>query len=171
MRKAFRSLTVMVCVLTLSTSGCGLILGYGGPQPVDVITTPEGAELIVDGVAFDGGKTPTQVLLHPKSEHNIEARLPDGSRGQTYISKKIRIPVVVMDGVFTLAIGLLIDYLSGSLYEVETPIQINLGKAPPPAPPTPPPSTSNGPATDAAPCSICGEPRGDVTPCPHCGME
>jgi hypothetical protein len=173
MRKGAPLLLATVAALCLSTSGCGLIFGYGAPQPVTVVTTPEGASLTVDGVPHTEGLSPTTVLLHPKDDHTIAAKLPDGSAGQTHIGKILRTDVVILDGILTLGIGLLVDYLSGSLYMFKPSVQINLGKAPPPRPASPPPSTttSGGPAPGAAPCAICDEPRGDVTPCPHCGME
>ena len=174
MRLGHTSLVVAALILSLSTSGCGLIFGYGGKQPVQIITSPEGAQLIVDGVPWDGELSPTTVELHPKQDHSIVAKLPDGSSGQTHVNKELRIDVVVLDGFLTLGIGLLIDYMSGSLYKFRSPIHINLGKAPPPSPPSPPPvipTSTTGTTATSAPCAICGEPRGDVTPCPHCGME
>ncbi len=169
----FLSLALAVA-LVLNSSGCGLILGYGGLQPVQVTTNPEGAELIADGVPQEQ-RAPTQVMLHPKTEHTITARTEDGKTGATHIGKTVRIDVVVLDAVLTLGIGLLVDYMSGSLYKLRSPVNINLGTAPPPtAGVTATPAAGTGtaaPAADAAPCPICNEPRGDVSPCPHCGMD
>lgn len=177
MTHAARFLTTLTLCATVLVSGCGVIRGYGKPQPVQVVTVPEGATLVIDGVPW-ATPAPCEVLLHPKSNHHIVAKTADGKSGATTINKKIRTDVVILDGVLTLGIGLLVDYLSGSLYELQPAVAINLGSAP--ARPTQPAAggtttttttTNVVPAADAAPCSICGEPRGDVARCPHCGME
>ncbi len=179
MELAAKILTLpLALVLLLGAPGCGLVLGYGGPQPVNVTTNPEGAELIVDGMPH-AEKAPTTVYLHPKKTHQLRARTPDGKEGATAISKTVRIDVVVLDAVLTLGIGILVDFLSGSLYRLNSPVQINLGSAPPVsaadngggAASGSSGAGATGPAADAAPCPICNEPRGDVTPCPHCGLE
>lgn len=162
----------LALVLLLGAPGCGLVLGYGGPQPVNVTTNPEGAELIVDGMPHPE-KAPTTVYLHPKEVHQLRARTPDGKEGATAVSKTVRIDVVVLDAVLTLGIGILVDFLSGSLYRLNSPVQINLGSAPvrTAASGAAATDTTASAAADAAPCPICNEPRGDVSPCPHCGLE
>ena len=177
MAHAARFSTILSLCAAVLVSGCGVIRGYGNLQPVQVVTVPEGATLVVDGVPWDT-PTPCQVMLHPKSNHHIIAKTADGKSGATTINKKIRTDVVILDGVLTLGIGLLVDYLSGSLYELQPAVAINLGAAPPRVDPPKTGGTTSttttttvGPAPDAAPCSICGEPRGDVATCPHCGMQ
>jgi hypothetical protein len=169
MLKCLRLPLVAALVLSMASSGCGLMF-YSEHQMVDVVTNPDGATIRVDGVPHEQ-LSPTQIKLHRKTAHQIDATLPDGSTGSTFVGKRLIIPVVIMDAC-TLGIGLLIDYLLGSMYQLDTPVRINLGKSPAPLAPTPTVApTPTGPSADAAPCGICGEPRGDANPCPHCGME
>ncbi|RMG15040.1 MAG: hypothetical protein D6731_09265 [Planctomycetota bacterium] len=169
MRARLSRLSALACVpaLLLGGPGCGIILGYGTPQPVKVVTNPEGAKVSYNGIPFDESVTPCVLHLHPSKEYTIQAVLGE-QKGQGYVKKQIRIPVAVMDGVFTLGIGLLIDYLSGSLYSLTPSVVLNLGKSPPPSGSS---ASSGSGQKDLAPCPICGEPRGDETPCPYCGMD
>lgn len=157
-------------LLTLATPGCGLIM-LTTHQPVEVVTDPEGAELYVDGKKHDE-VGPTTISVFRGQDHKLDAKLGD-KKGGTSLTQRLVIPVVLLD-FCTLGVGLLIDYISGTLYDFEPSVKINLGKAPPPSAaraPVPAPAKPTPPSADAAPCSLCGEPRGDESPCPHCGME
>jgi hypothetical protein len=157
--------TLLAALLALSTPGCGLLM-FSTHQAVE-INTDEGALLTIDGKKHDK-PAPTTISVHRGKEHRVEAVLGD-LRGGTTLAQRLMIPVVLMD-FCTLGIGLLVDYISGTLYEFEPSVRINLGKAPPPTVSTPTTSTTPPPTVEADPCSMCGEPRGDETPCPHCGF-
>lgn len=176
----FRSVVALSLVALLGVApGCGVIFGYGGPQPVQINIAPED---VPDAMIFaDGQKTdikaPGVVHLHPKAEHTVEVRAADGRKGQTAITKRIRLDIVLLD-ILTVGIGHLVDYLSGSLYALNNAVTIPLGKyeVPPVPTNTNPPPQNTGPDTSTTnvldtPCPICGEPRGNVSPCPHCGMD
>lgn len=171
---------VAVGCLGLTLSGCGVIFGYGGDQPVAVTTTPEGASVEVDGIPIKDGITPTTIYIHPKADHHVSVKMEGFATASRTLTKTIRTDVVIMDAVLTLGIGLLVDYLSGSLYRFEESVRLPMGKVQISRPQPPPVRTNNNgnnggtkPKVDpnADPCTICGEPRGDASPCPHCGIE
>lgn len=178
---ASRSLT---CLLTLSmivAPGCATIMGKAADQPVEVVTQPPGAALSVNGVA-SSATSPGTVHLDPEGDHSVTAQLGEAKATRS-VRKTIRIWAVLVDGILTGGIGVLVDYMTGALYQFEPRIQLNLGVAPPPSPPAPPPTAhnnnNNGGAQQSsstnvltqAPCRVCGEPRGDAATCPHCGMQ
>ena len=71
---------------------------------------------------------PTTVSVFRGKDHRVEATLGD-QRGSTTLAQRLMIPVVLLD-FCTLGIGLLIDYVSGTLYDFQPSVRINLGKAP-----------------------------------------
>lgn len=170
-----RLIACTLAVLLAVGPGCGTIMG-GATQPVKVNTNPPGANLIVDGMPHDE-LAPCELQLSAKDDHNITATTEDGKRGARHIGRTVRIGVVVLDALLTAGIGLLVDYLTGAMYAVDSQVTINLGKMPVSAPQ--PAATGTGttpapaPAVDpnAAPCPYCGAPRGDISPCPRCGIE
>ncbi|MGE0709763.1 MAG: hypothetical protein AB7N76_21920 [Planctomycetota bacterium] len=197
---------VLVAVLLASIvtqQGCGVIFGYGSPQEVKVFARlPNGQN--VDGLKIkdkDGTVldqvTPGPVLLHPKPEHSLTIVDERYYSAQQAVTKKIRIDVVILDAL-TLGIGLLVDYLSGSLYSLDSAVTINLNtkeavekaRTPTPQPQPQPTGTGTQPKQEdgiwvthfvtgervfipknAKPCPVCGGLRGEMSPCPHCGVE
>jgi hypothetical protein len=168
--------SVAAVALTLVLSpGCATILGMGSDQEIKVTTNPDGAAVFVDGVS-SGKNAPTTVALNPKDEHSLYATLGEAKSGSAAVRKKVRIWAVIVDGILTAGLGVLVDYMTGALYMFDpSHIQLNLGVAPPPSPPS---QVSQGHGTQPpaqpeklAPCPICGEPRGNAHPCPHCGMD
>ena len=164
----------LAVTLALGGPGCGTIFGYG-TQQVKVVTNPAGANLIVNGIPSEQ-TAPCELPLSAKDDHNITATTEDGKRGARHIGRTVRIEIVVLDALLTAGIGLLIDYLTGALYELDTPVTINLGKMPVSAAAQPaagqPAAATPAPVVDpdADPCQYCGAPRGEVTPCPRCGI-
>lgn len=158
---------VLALVLALGSPGCGVILGYAGPQPVQVTTDPTGAAVFVGGIQQDQ-LSPTTVGINPKKPERIRAVLGD-LKNETSVGRELRVGVLLCDFFFSLGIGALVDYLTGAMYAPSPAVTLNLGKTP----------VSNSSSTrpddtdrsDLTPCPLCGEPRGDETPCPHCGME
>jgi hypothetical protein len=181
---ASRSLTCLLVTSMVFAPGCATIIGKAADQPVEVVTEPPGATLIVDGVA-SSKTSPGVVELDPEGDHNVSAQLGEAKATRS-VRKTIRIWAVIVDGILTGGIGVLVDYMTGALYQFEPRIQLNLGVAPPPSPPAPPPlahgnnnNNNNGNGAQQnnqnlltqAPCRVCGEPRGNAATCPHCGME
>lgn len=120
-------------VLAVLLSGCGTILGYGGDREVRVITNPPGAELLVDGMPR-GDRSPCVVHLDPAEEHRIDGRLED-LRGGTQIKRSSSSGLVILDIIFTLGLGIAIDWSTGALYDFPETVTVNLGRARPPEPP------------------------------------
>lgn len=149
----------LLALLLLCTPGCGVILGYASAQPVQVRTNPEGAAVYVDEV-LQPQVSPTTVELDPTKSHYVRATLGELKGGRA-VKKTLRVGIAVIDGFLTLGIGLLVDTLTGALYQFEPEMTIGLGAAPAVA----------RPAGTGAPCPICSEPRGDAAVCPHCGMR
>jgi hypothetical protein len=186
-----RSAIATVLVLTTTfTPGCGTIIGKASDQPVAVNSDPAGARLSIDGVSTTQ-MTPCTVELDPKDDHSIQATLGD-MKASSAVRKKVRIWVVVIDGILTAGIGVFVDYMTGALYTFDPGrLQLNLGRQPQPV--TPPPvaltngngntgtgntGTGNTGASSSTTnmlqgpkCQYCGEPRGTGAVCPHCGME
>lgn len=162
----------LLCLpLALGAPGCGVILGYAGPQPVQVMTDPSGAAVFVGGVQHDQ-PSPTTVGINPKKPERIRAVLGD-MKNETSVTRKLRIGVLLCDFFFTAGIGALVDYLTGAMYAPTERVTLNLGAMPVSQSPAREGGVGVevGASSDAAPCAVCGEPRGDESPCPHCGME
>lgn len=133
MRPAFRSLLIgaLIPCLVLQ-SGCGVIFGYGNPQPVEVFAKLPGGETVAGLAVSDRSKilewkSGETVYLHPAEEHSISIEDPAYRSSQQKIVKKIRIEIALLDAL-TLGIGLLVDYLSGSLYSLQPDVTISIRK-------------------------------------------
>lgn len=123
-------LTPILILILLLQSGCGVIFGYGNPQPVQVLAKlPDGQ--FVEGLAVVNRGRPIEgtsggtVHLHPSEEHLLSISDPRYRSTQQTIVRKIRIEIALLDAL-TLGIGLLVDYLSGSLYELQPDVMIGI---------------------------------------------
>ena len=137
-----------------------------------VITAPEGATIEVDGEK-QKKPSPNTIYVSPDGDHYITATKEGFTTAGRQVEKQIRTLVVICDGVLTAGIGLLVDYLTGALYKLDTQVKLNLGKFVEPKEVKPDPKTkpTNGKPENKKPCTVCGEARGDVSPCPHCGID
>lgn len=181
MRRLNKPLAVVLVLASLASPGCATILGFGADQEVMVTTTPDGARLIVDGIATSK-TSPGTVELDPSEEHYVRAEL-GAAKGQSAVRKHLRIWSILINGILTGGIGVLVDYLTGAMYSFDAKLHLNIGVSPPPSQQPPPSQPGGGPKQPdpppsgqpkpppLAPCSTCGEPRGNKTPCPHCGMD
>lgn len=182
LRRTNKPLALLLVVASLASPGCATILGYGTDQSVMVTTTPDGARLVVDGIATSK-TSPGTVELDPSEEHYVRAEL-GAAKGQSAVRKHLRIWSILINGILTGGLGVLVDYLTGAMYSFDAKLHLNIGVSPPPA--TTPPATAQGGGQQQpppqnpggqpkppplAPCTTCGEPRGNKTPCPHCGMD
>jgi len=124
------ALILTLIATLLLQSGCGVIFGYGNPQPVQVLAKlPDGQ--FVEGLAIANRGRPVEgtsggtVYLHPAEEHLLTISDPDYRSTQQTIVRKIRIEIALLDAL-TLGIGLLVDYLSGSLYSIQPDVMIGV---------------------------------------------
>lgn len=125
--------SVLTCFLALAVtlqSGCGVIFGYGNPQPVEVLAKlPDGQ--FVKGLAIANRGRPVEglsggtVFLHPDQEHLLTISDPAYRSTQQTVVRKIRLEIALLDAL-TLGIGLLVDYLSGSLYSLQADVMIGV---------------------------------------------
>ncbi len=166
MRKAL----VLACAAWLAVApGCGTIFMLGSDREVEVITNPPGAALAVDSIPA-GASSPGVVRLDPAREHRIDAQLED-MRGGTQIKRSTRTGIVILDIVFTLGLGLWIDWLTGAMYHFPDSVVVNLGRSypreePPLAAQYPPPPAlmpHDDPIAPARPRAPAPAPKGAVT--------
>jgi hypothetical protein len=186
-----RSLVVLASVvfttLALGSTGCGTIIGYSGPQNVDItildadrkpMTKNDKITLLMDGRPI--GEGPGTYQMDPKFEsHKFEVRTGDGRQGGGGATRTVMAGVVVADA-FLLIFPIFIDYFDGGMYSWPTAITINVGRAPDVNPqPTdtitrpngnPNPNTTN--TVQMYKCPTCNEDRPvNSETCPHCGMK
>lgn len=160
---------VLACAAWIAIApGCGTIFMLGSDREVQVITNPAGAALAVDSIP-SGVTSPGVVLLDPAREHRIDGRLDD-LRGGTQITRSTRTGIVVLDIVFTLGLGLWIDWLTGAMYHFPDRVVVNLGRAyapeePPIAAQYPPPPALMPHADPIAPA------RPPAPPAKRAGVE
>lgn len=125
----------LLSALVILQPGCGVIFGYGNPQPVRVIARVQSTGEEIEGLKVkdkDGTvleqTTPGPVYLHPKADHSLSIDDPRyRSTGQN-IRKTTRIGIVILDAL-TLGIGLIVDYLSGALNQMPDHVVINMTTA------------------------------------------
>lgn len=123
MRKAL----VLACAAWLAIApGCGTILSLGEDRQVEVVTNPAGAALAVDSIPT-GVTSPGTIHLDPAREHRIDAALDD-MKGGTQVTRSTRTGIVILDIVFTLGLGLWIDWLTGAMYHFPDRVIVNLGR-------------------------------------------
>lgn len=190
---------LLLLLASLSLSGCGTIFGLGADQDVFVVTRPPGATLELNHVPLVGLLTPCTVSADTAENQRLVVTYTDANgrvlTGRTTFAREVRSWVVLLDGVFTLGLGLLVDWATGAMYRFDREqVVVNLGKvefAPPqpepiriaqpliPRPrdaaldPAPDPAARPEPEPERAPgaCDVCGERRGKARFCPHCGYQ
>ena len=118
MCKKFISIVVLLCFIT-SITGCATLMN-GPKQKVGISSTPSGASVSVDGVSF--GKTPVAANLNRNDDHIVIIKMDGYEPYETMLTKKVSGWVwgnILIGGL----IGLVIDALSGGLYQL-TPEQV-----------------------------------------------
>ena len=114
--------TIILCslALVLLTSSCATIVS-GSKQNVKFQSNPSAATIFIDEVEV--GKTPFEIKLARKSEHQVMIKLEGYQTYQTALTKKFNawfIGNIFLGGL----IGLIIDPITGAIYNL-TPNQIN----------------------------------------------
>jgi hypothetical protein len=98
-------------------SGCALIL-HGSRQNVLIETDPPGATITVNGVLV--GKTPMKVPLKRADPGHVVVE-KDGISENILFDRHLDEGWFVWDLIFTLGIGIPIDFFTGSMIVVEKP--------------------------------------------------
>ncbi len=186
MRKAL----ILACAAWVAIApGCGTIFMLGADREVQVVTNPAGAVISIDSLPA-GATSPSTVLLDPADEHRVDAQLDD-LHGGTQVTRSTRTGIVVLDIVFTLGLGLWIDWLTGAMYHFPERVVVNLGRPyvreelpmaaqypPPPAlmphddpaaPPRPAAPPPKGAVVQGGETRTTDLRRADATTCEICG--
>ena len=93
----------------------------GSKQNIKFTSNPSSASIFIDEVEV--GKTPFEIKLARKSEHEIMIKLEGYQTYQTTLTKKLNGWIfgnILVGGI----IGVIIDPITGAMYNL-TPVQIN----------------------------------------------
>lgn len=106
--------------LTLLFSSCATVMS-GSKQNVKFSSTPSAASIFIDEVEV--GKTPFEMKLARKSEHEVMIKLDGYQTYQTKLTKKFNgwfIGNILIGGI----IGIIVDPITGAMYNL-SPKEIN----------------------------------------------
>ena len=114
--------TIISCSLaiTLLLSSCATVMS-GSKQNVKFTSNPSSATIYIDEVEV--GKTPFEMKLARKSEHQVLIKLEGYQTYQTSLTKKLNgwfFGNILIGGL----IGIIIDPITGAMYNL-TPKEIN----------------------------------------------
>ncbi len=114
--------TIISCSLaiTLLLSSCATVMS-GSKQNVKFTSNPSSATVFIDEVEV--GKTPFEMKLARKSEHQVMIKLEGYQTYQTSLTKKLNgwfFGNILIGGL----IGIIIDPITGAMYNL-TPKEIN----------------------------------------------
>ncbi len=104
----------LLCTFSLfSFSGCGLILN-GSTQLISIRSTPPGSTVDIEGETYT---TPAEAELERNQNYNVTISKEGYETRQVRIRKKVDIGVVLLD-LLGSGVGLMVDYMAGSLYDL-----------------------------------------------------
>ena len=115
-----KSIITCSLALTLLLSSCATIMS-GSKQNVKFASNPSSATIFIDEVEV--GKTPFEMKLARKSEHQVMIKLEGYQTYQTTLTKKFNgwfVGNILIGGL----IGIIIDPITGAMYNL-TPKEIN----------------------------------------------
>ncbi|MBB6099324.1 hypothetical protein HNR42_002762 [Deinobacterium chartae] len=115
--------TGLLCAALIGgLSSCATII-KGTEQTVPVASTPEGAEVLVNGVSY--GRTPLQLRLKTNQSYTIVVRA-DGKERIFNVVNRVGTLWVVLD-VLTGLVPVVVDAATGAWYELDpNSINVNL---------------------------------------------
>jgi PEGA domain len=125
-----------LALLLVASTGCGTLMAPK-QRPVQVMSNPPGAEVLVDGQSV--GYTPGVVQVENKRDHNITFRLNGYNDGVCLVKSEVAVLWVVLDIWFL--VPLIVDAATGGWKEITTTM-CNLNLLPLNVPPPPPPLPS-----------------------------
>lgn len=116
----------MCCVAACSLSGCATII-HGSSQQVGIVTNPPGAKLLVDGQELT---SPASVTLNGKAGGYVVTATKPGYQPTTAkIDSTLRAGSTIIGNLFWLLPGLIVDFGTGSAYELQDHVMVSLNKA------------------------------------------
>lgn len=111
MRRVISSVLLLICVTFLP--GCGLILGGGSRQTVQVQASPAGAKITTTPPTGDY-TAPTSLNLERKTSYVLNFTKEGYSPATFQLSSHVRGGIVVADVLLTGLIGVIIDAATGA---------------------------------------------------------
>lgn len=115
-----KTIIISSLAILLLTSSCATIVS-GSKQNVKFASNPSSAKIFIDEVEV--GKTPFEIKLARKSEHQVLIKLEGYQTYQTTLTKKFNgwfVGNILIGGL----IGLIIDPITGAMYNL-SPGEIN----------------------------------------------
>ena len=128
-----KTVSVFLAVsLAWTTIGCATIV-HGNRQTVTINSEPAGASVRIDGLK---GKTPFSTSLARNNDYVVSVKKEGYQEEQVQITKSFS-GLSIIGNVFFLLIGVVIDFASGSAYNLHpTEVNVELEKADKDQPPT-----------------------------------
>lgn len=115
---------VMACALIFN--GCAAILKSGKTESVPVKSTPDGADVYLDGSLQ--GQTPTTIKASGKQKHTIEVKKEGYQTAKTDIKTHVQAGWIILDVIFGVA-PLVVDLATGSWKSLNTKqVEVKLEK-------------------------------------------
>lgn len=129
-RPWFTRLVLCALVVTLMP-GCGTVFFLFLPRGVKVDSNPPGATVWLDNEAQED-VTPVKVAAWPQEDHVVSATATTEQgvelKGQTTLTRGVRVGVIVLDALFTGGLGIFVDWLTGAIYHFnQSTVVLNLG--------------------------------------------
>jgi hypothetical protein len=112
MKKYYKS--ALLCLVTGLLCSCSTILNTT-TQDVEIKTKPSNAKITIDGKKY--GTTPQVVNLERGSNHVVKLELDGFDPYETQLTRKIS-PWFWFNVLNAIVPGVLIDYMSGSMYRL-----------------------------------------------------
>lgn len=100
---------VLIAFLLLGGFGCAAIFS-SGPEPVELASDPEGAEIYLNGEKM--GSTPITLQLHAEKQHIVTFRRPGYEDATISLTTHVQPGWVVLD-ILAGVIGVAIDAATG----------------------------------------------------------
>jgi len=106
------TLVPIVAAVLVSSSGCATLFS-SSTQPLTFTSTPQGAEVFLDGALL--GRTPLTQQVDKRSGSAVATIRADGYQPQTFILNKTLDPVAIVNLTFILSWAT--DFTTGNMFE------------------------------------------------------
>jgi hypothetical protein len=124
MKQYFTKAILLLLTIRLAT-GCATII-HGSSQKVDIASSPDDADVWVDGVRL--GTTPTRLNLKRGHSHNIKIQKEGFKETTIYIDNQVS-AWIIGNVIFGGIIGCGLDFISGGAYDLKPErVDVNLPK-------------------------------------------
>ncbi len=125
MIKQYLTRTILLALVIRLATGCATIV-HGSSQDVNVSSSPDDAEVWVDGARI--GKTPTRLTLKRGESHLIKIQKEGFKDVMLKVDKQVS-AWIIGNVIFGGIIGCGIDFISGGAYDLKPDrLDVNLSK-------------------------------------------